>query len=213
MKTPPLYEPVATFHGYDGETTKPVFTLIGTLNAGDKLCVCAPAQAAAPSENVRSALQFIHDTFKSDLDAGYKTRDKEFAVEIAAEALAGQPARQQAAPAAIPEGWRDTLNEVADVLVEHNWRGDLTEALRSLAAAPAMPALLDHAHAEPKGTAPDTALAFQSMRIPERFDASCSRCGRLPSDQEHCDWSECPAGNRAGEVSQGAAPPAIQQGE
>lgn len=33
------------------------------------------------------ALRKIHDTFKADLDSGYRTRDKEFAVDIAAFAL------------------------------------------------------------------------------------------------------------------------------
>lgn len=53
----------------------------------------APAgEGSLPSSfDVRRALQFIHDTFKKDLDAGYRTKDKEFAVSIAAPALAAAP--------------------------------------------------------------------------------------------------------------------------
>ncbi len=54
------------------------------------------SQAAPVSGGEREALQFIHDTFKRDLDAGYRTRDKEFAVAIAAEALAAVSASQAA---------------------------------------------------------------------------------------------------------------------
>lgn len=40
---------------------------------------------------MREALQCIHDTFKRDLDLGFVTKDKRFAVDVAAEALAAAP--------------------------------------------------------------------------------------------------------------------------
>jgi hypothetical protein len=60
----------------------------------------APAgEGSLPSGfDVRGTLQFIHDTFKKDLDAGYRTKDKEFAVSMAAQALAAAP-QAPAAPA------------------------------------------------------------------------------------------------------------------
>lgn len=61
----------------------------------------APAgEGSLPSGfDVRRTLQFIHDTFKKDLDAGYRTKDKEFAVSMAAPALAAAP-QAPAAPVA-----------------------------------------------------------------------------------------------------------------
>lgn len=51
----------------------------------------ARVQELGSNQPVRYALQTIHDTFKRDLDDGYITRDKQFAVEIAAEALSAAP--------------------------------------------------------------------------------------------------------------------------
>ncbi|MDX4957866.1 hypothetical protein [Delftia acidovorans] len=67
--------------------------LLTTLPAPAAPALEAPAapsgESSLPSSfDVRRALQFIHDTFKKDLDAGYRTKDKEFAVSIAAPALA-----------------------------------------------------------------------------------------------------------------------------
>lgn len=39
---------------------------------------------------LEAAAQCVHDTFKSDLDQGYKTKDKVFAVEVLGKALAGK---------------------------------------------------------------------------------------------------------------------------
>jgi len=83
--------------------------------------VVAPASADNPStagSNIRDALKFIHDTFKRDLDAGYKTKDKEFAVSLAAKALAA-PAAQ--APAQVPTAAevRDQALEEAERAVEY----------------------------------------------------------------------------------------------
>jgi hypothetical protein len=44
-------------------------------------------EARAEIEQLRSALAHIHDTFVRDIKQGYVTRDKEFAVSIAAQAL------------------------------------------------------------------------------------------------------------------------------
>jgi len=42
---------------------------------------------AAEIARLRAALQKISDTFKRDLDQGYKTKDKAFAIDIADMAL------------------------------------------------------------------------------------------------------------------------------
>jgi len=57
---------------------------------GNLLRSAAAALAAPPapaSAEVERALRQIHDTFAADLKQGYRTRDKEFAVEVAAFAL------------------------------------------------------------------------------------------------------------------------------
>ena len=77
----------------------------------------APAgEGSLPSSfDVRIALQFIHDTFKKDLDAGYRTKDKEFAVSVAAPALASAPqAPAQEAPAATALAAEFTDQSIAD---------------------------------------------------------------------------------------------------
>ena len=84
---------------------------------------------------VRSALQTIHDTFKADLSAGYITRDKEFAVSIAHEALSAAPA---AALVALPE-LRGFLSAVAEGSMSRNNQEQLaTELLCQLDKDPAM---------------------------------------------------------------------------
>jgi len=65
------------------------------------------------SADVRGTLQYIHDTFKRDLDAGFKTRDKEFAVEVAAEALGSARIERAAAPAPTVVTEREQLLETA----------------------------------------------------------------------------------------------------
>ena len=118
-------------------------------------------EGSLPSSfDVRRALQFIHDTFKKDLDAGYRSKDKEFAVSIAAPALAAAPqAPAQEAPAALPvpadEFRGDTPSLVRNIvalleldadgaLVPHgvggHARGLLSAAAARLAAAPQAPA-------------------------------------------------------------------------
>jgi hypothetical protein len=54
---------------------------------------------------VRSALQLIHDTFAKDIAQGYVTKDKQFAVDVARQALADQPD-----PDAV---WRQECKEAA----------------------------------------------------------------------------------------------------
>lgn len=46
----------------------------------DGLC---PLCLKAEIERLRFALQTIHDTFSKDVEQGYKTRDKTYAIEIA----------------------------------------------------------------------------------------------------------------------------------
>jgi hypothetical protein len=52
---------------------------IGPLHPGN--------DATRANEKLRWAANFVHDTFKRDLARGYKTRDKEFAVDVLGLAL------------------------------------------------------------------------------------------------------------------------------
>lgn len=53
------------------------------LEQSEKYVSAAEARAAS----LERALQMIHDTFTRDMEQGYRTRDKQFAVEIARAAL------------------------------------------------------------------------------------------------------------------------------
>jgi hypothetical protein len=98
----------------------------------------APA-SAQPAEYVRDALQCIHDTFKRDLDAGYKTKDKEFAVSVAAEALGAQPDQRESAAEGVmlSKGECDTALRWLDVTRLYAFTEPDDDALADkLAAAP-----------------------------------------------------------------------------
>lgn len=69
-------------------------------------------QLRAENAAMVEALRFIHDTFKTDMAQGYKTKDKTFAVVIAARALA-DPA---AAGKALLERLEKAENEVQRLL-------------------------------------------------------------------------------------------------
>lgn len=217
-------QPVATFGGYDGETLKPLFTLIGTPNAGDKLCVCAPAQAAAPSD-----VKTWQERLPTDAALSYNyTHVAAMKAEIAdlraqlLRQLAAQLLRQLAAPAAIPEGWKlvpvDLTPEMlaaADRLPDVFSTGDEYRVMLAAAPAhPAMPALLDHAHAEPsKITDTESARRFVDAWHREHFptDRTFSRyiLGWGDDYQLAGDFAwQLAKALEAGEVSQGAAPTA-----
>lgn len=102
--------------------------------------------------------------------------------------LATRPAAQN-----VPEDWSDTLNEVADLLMERNWRGDLAETLRDFAkcAAPAAtPAAQDQAeqsHVMPPCAAPagqqDAAIRLLLGALARcRFDESAEGRARIANE-------------------------------
>lgn len=47
-------------------------------------------QAEAREKGLRAAINFVINTFKKDIQQGYKTKDKEFAIEVLSKALAGE---------------------------------------------------------------------------------------------------------------------------
>lgn len=184
MNTPPLYEPVATFEGYDGETGAPIFKVTPELQPGDKLCVCAPAQAAAPTDLSKQLRDITKDAgtgvylsvrpqmlnaaaeeierYYGGMMAWKKTAEKkdrdwnEARMALENDCLAGRPAHpampapQQAAPSA-------SVDKKELLRLMCNWHQadpgvESEEAFEAVAefVAPTMPALLDHAHAEPK---------------------------------------------------------------
>jgi hypothetical protein len=73
--------------------------------------------ARVPSEDAWTFVQVVHDTFKRDIEQGFKTRDKKFAIDLLSKALEGAPAKDDRSDAVGEIAVTETKRAMADASV------------------------------------------------------------------------------------------------